>query len=161
MPQTEIKPAVRQEWPFTWEPFSALTRMRESMDQMLTDLFHNFSTTEAAPGLTAWCPALDMYRSGDNLIVELSLPGLKSNEIDIQVEHDQLTVKGEYRHAEEKKAHGVIRSERAYGNFHRSVRLPYPIKSDHVKAKLDNGILKVTMPLAQPEVHKSTTVKVD
>jgi len=163
MIKEETKPAVRQnvEALTTWEPFSAFSRMRDAMDHMFTDLFHNFSRMEPTQTLAAFSPALDLYKANGNLVAEVAVPGFNNNEIEIHVEQDSLVINGEYKRTQEKKTEGVYRSELSQGKIHRMVSLPYPVKTDHVKAKLDNGILKITMPLANPEVHKITKVKID
>lgn len=143
-----------------WEPLTAFTRMRETMDQMFTDLFHRFGAPERAISFADWTPYMDLYKSGDKLIAEVNLPGLTAKDIDVQATRDQLTIKGEYKREESKKIDGAFHTEREYGSFHRIMALPYAIKSEGIEAKLENGVLKIAMPLEQPEVHKATSVKV-
>lgn len=163
MIKEETKPAIRQnvESLLSWEPFTAFSRMRNTMDHMFNDLFRNFTQMEPAQAFAAWTPALDLYKANGNLVAEVAVPGFNNNEIDIHVEQDNLVVKGEYKRTQEKKTEGMYRSELSQGKFHRSVLLPYSVKTDEVKAKLENGILKITMPLVNPEVHKTTKVKID
>jgi HSP20 family protein len=165
MNKQEIKPVARPsllpEWPAQWEPFTALNRMRDNFDQMFSDLFRNISQQEPQFPLVAHIPQLDLYKSGESLVAEIAVPGLKTSEIEIQTTPDQIIVSGEYKRSEEKKTENVFRSEMAMGKFQRAIRLPYAIKTDAVKAKLDNGVLKITMPLMEPEMHKTTKVKVE
>lgn len=144
-----------------WEPFRAFSHMRDAMDHMFNDLFRNITRTEPMPGLGTWLPAMDLYKSNGNLVAELAVPGFNNNEIEVHVEQDSLTVKGEYKRTQEKKTEGMYRSELSQGKIHRTVTLPYPVKTEHVKAKLENGLLKITMPLSNPDVHKTTKVKID
>ncbi len=165
MIKQETKPAVRtetrQDWPLTpWEPFTTMSRMRESVEQMFNDLFRTLPIAEPT-AVSTFLPAVDLYRTGDALVAELAVPGFKGNEIDIEASRDHLTIKGEYKHADERKAVDTYRKEIACGHFHRSLSLPCSIVAEHVCAKLDNGVLRVSMPLSQPEVHKTTRVKID
>lgn len=159
MQKTEDKPAVREEMQ-KWEPLVGFARMRESMEQMFHDFFRNWPLPAASPVYT-WSPALDMYKADGNLVAEVAVPGFNKDEIDIHLEQDSMTIKGEYKRREEKKVEGAYHTELLQGRFYRSVTLPYAVKADGVKAKLDNGILKVTMPLANPENHKAKSIKID
>lgn len=162
-PQTLARrESLLPEYPVTaWEPFTIMNRMRETMDHMFNDLFGGITARTEPEMRLHWSPPVDMYVRGEDLIVECAMPGLKKNEVDIQVTGENLTISGEYKRTEEKKKEGVFRTEIASGKFFRKIVLPYHVKVDKIKAVMDNGLLKVTMPLLEPALHKATTIKID
>lgn len=121
-------------------------------------LFNQFFSAPAAgfaPGLD---PALDLYEDGDKLVVKVELPGLKKEDIAISLDDGVLTVAGE-RKTESKAANGTVhRRERAVGRFSRGIGLPYPVKTDAVKAAYSDGILTVTLPKAEEAKPKQIPV---
>ena len=103
-------------------------------------------------------PALDVYDQRDDLIVKAEIPGLSKEEIDISLEGNTLTIKGEKRKEEEVKEEDYYRSERAYGAFSRSIELPVAVQTDKVNASFKNGVLEIRLP--KTEEAKKNVVKV-
>ena len=103
-------------------------------------------------------PALDVYDQKDDLIVKAEIPGLSKEEIDISLEGNMLTIKGEKRKEEEVKEEDYYRSERAYGAFSRSIELPAAVQTDRVNASFKNGVLEIRLP--KTEEAKKNVVKV-
>ncbi len=148
------------EWRFGWEPLTMMNRMRETMDAMFNDLFRGVPAVEPTVPFPR-VPAVDMYLKNDDLVVECVLPGLKKEDIEISITPDHLAIGGECKKKEELKKEGIYRSEISFGKFYRTLALPHAVKTDKVKAVFDNGILKITLPLLEPKLHKATTVKID
>ncbi|HOO97583.1 MAG TPA: Hsp20/alpha crystallin family protein [Caldisericia bacterium] len=97
----------------------------------------------------AWRPSLDVSETNDSYVVKAEVPGVLSGDIDIEVHDDVLTVTGERKEEKvDEKEEGHVK-EIFYGKFSRSIRLPMPIEVDDVKAKFENGILKVTLPKSE------------
>jgi HSP20 family protein len=103
-------------------------------------------------------PALDFYEEKDDLIVKAEIPGLTKDEIDISLEGNTLTIKGEKKEEEEVKEEDYYRCERSYGAFSRSIDLPVAVQTDKVNASFKNGVLEIRLP--KTEEAKKNVVKV-
>ena len=103
-------------------------------------------------------PALDVYEQKDDLIVKAEIPGLSKDEIDISLDGNVLTIKGEKRQEEEVKEEDYYRCERAFGSFLRTFELPMAVRTDKVNATFNNGVLEIRMP--KSEDAKKSVVKV-
>ncbi len=106
----------------------------------------------------AWAPLCDIYEDGDNIVVKAELPGMDRNDIDVQVENNILTIRGERRREKEVKADNVYRTERYYGSFARSFTLPVTVNTEQIKAEYREGVLHVTLP--KVEEAKPRKIKV-
>ena len=106
-----------------------------------------------------WAPAVDVIEEKDVIKVKADLPGLKKEEIEVAVDNDTLTIKGEKKQEKEIKEKGYIRSERYYGSFHRSFTLPAGVDPQKVNANYRDGVLEITLP--KREEAKKNEVKVE
>lgn len=105
-------------------------------------------------------PACDIYQTENDVVIETSVPGVDPDKVDISIEDDILTIKGETEKKEEVKNEDYYRKEIRKGSFSRVVNLPVPVKSDNANAKFDNGILKISIPKAEP-VKEIKRIKVN
>lgn len=105
-----------------------------------------------------YTPAVDMYQDNDNLIVEMSLPGINADDVDVSVENDVLTISGETHDKSEVKRENYYRKEMRCGAFSRSVILPFAVKGDKASADYEKGVLRVTLPKAEEAKQKKITV---
>ena len=103
--------------------------------------------------------AIDMYETDDSVVVKTAIPGVKSEEIDVSITGDTLTVKAETRDEEEVKRENYLRRERRYGSSCRSVTLPGGLETDKAEADYTNGILTLTFPKAEEVKPKSIKIK--
>lgn len=103
-------------------------------------------------------PALDVYEQKDDVIVKAEIPGLTKDEIDITLEGNTLTIKGEKKKEEEVKEEDYYRCERTYGAFSRSIDLPVAVQMDKVNASFKDGVLEIQLP--KSEQAKKNVVKV-
>jgi HSP20 family protein len=106
----------------------------------------------------AWTPAIDVVRENGNLVVRADIPGIKPEEVKIEVEDDILTVSGEHEEHKEEKDKNYVRRERRYGSFSRSMTLPAGVEAKNIKAKTHDGVVEVTIPL--PEEAKKETITI-
>ncbi len=97
----------------------------------------------------AWSPLCDIYEDDESIQVKAELPGVDRNDIDIQVENNVLTLKGERKRDREVKSDNVYRTERFYGSFTRSFTLPVSVDSTRIKAEYREGVLHLTLPKAE------------
>jgi len=132
-------------------PFSLVRRMMEDMDLML-DLgpTRTLGTTLARTLPAAvWAPAIEMFQRDGQLVVRADLPGMSPDDVRIEVTDDTLTIEGERRSEVEIEDEDYYRSERTYGRFSRVIALPDGVDADNAQARFENGVLEVTIPLAE------------
>jgi HSP20 family protein len=140
-----------------WEPMREMMTLREAMDRLFDDAF---TRPVGISGVSAM-PAIDMYQTNDEVVVKATLPGLKAEDVHITVTGETLTLRGEYKQEnEQKEATYHIREHRS-GSFERSLLLPTDVKADKAKADFENGILTITMPIAEEVKPKSITIKAE
>ncbi len=127
--------------PGSTNPWVEFERIRQGLDQ----LSRNFLTREEPYGGATVFPALNVYEEKETLVIKAELPGVKAENLDISFEGDTLTIKGRrepYHNGEKVSYH---RREIESGNFSRAVTLPIKVNPDTITAKLQNGILVITM----------------
>jgi HSP20 family protein len=106
-----------------------------------------------------WSPAVDVMDKKDQVVVKVDLPGLKKDDIDVSIENNVLSIRGEKRQESEHTEGDVIRSERYYGSFNRVFSLPAGVDSTKVNAKFENGVLELT--LQKKEEAKPKQIKIN
>lgn len=138
---------------FGLSPFAMMREFSDEMDRMFRG---NITETEAQ----AWAPAMDVRQCNGDLVVTAELPGLKKEEVKVEVTDDALVIQGERKREHKEDHKGYHRWERSYGQFYRSIALPEGAKTDQVKAELQDGLLKVSVPVPQAE-KKSRQVPIE
>lgn len=138
-----------------WRPFRELTPFRD-FDRLFEDFWGRWP---AWPAEREWLPALDLSETKDKVIVKIELPGIDPKDIEVTVQGDMLTVKGERKQEREEKEEDYHRVERVYGSFCRSLRLPATAEHDKVAATYKDGILKLTIPKKEEAKAKKIEVK--
>ena len=133
-----------------WEPFAELAELRSRFDRLFDDWLDGHER--------AWTPAIDVVRENDHLVLRADLPGIKPEEVKLEVEDDILTVSGEHRESKEEKDKHYVRRERRYGSFSRSLTLPVGVDAKKIKAKTHDGVVEVTIPL--PKEAKKEPVRI-
>ena len=134
-----------------WEPFRDFMSLREAMDRLFEESF-------VGPRRREWLApaegtlALDMYETGDSVVVKSAVPGVRPDDIDITISGDTLSISGETKVEEEVKEGNYIRRERRYASFLRSVALPEGVEADKADATFEDGILTLSIPKA-PETR--------
>jgi len=130
-----------------WEPFAELGELRRQFDRMFGDM--------ADGRERGWTPAVDVVREKDSLLIRADVPGIKPDEVKIEVEDDILTVSGRHEDTKEEKDKDYLRRERRYGSFSRAMALPAGVDPKKIKATTRDGVVEVTIPLPkQPEKKK-------
>ena len=140
------------------EPFNEMVSLRDAVNRLFEDSF-------IRPG--AWplpfdggnfsVPA-DVIETKDNIVVKLSAPGVKPEDIDVSVVGDALTIQGELKSEEQFEEGSYLRKERRFGSFQRTFSLPASVASDKAKAEFENGVLTLTLPKAETAKPKSIKV---
>ncbi len=129
--------------------------LREAMDHLFDDAFTRPLTLR--DGWSA--PAIDMYQTDDEIIVKASLPGVKADDVQINITGEILTIKGETKQVEEKRGKAWHVREQRWGAFERAIALPTEVVSDKAKAEFENGILTITLPKAEEVKPKIINIK--
>ncbi len=141
-----------------WHPFTELMSLRQAMDKLFEDSFVRPSRALATLGeLTV--PALDVYQTPTEVVVKATLPGVKPEDVSIDITGETLTIKGETKAEEEVRKEDYIYQERRYGAFSRSVVLPGGLKTDKAEAIIEDGVLTLTIPEAEEAKPKAIKVK--
>jgi HSP20 family protein len=140
-----------------WEPFREMTSLRDAMDRLFEDSFVRLPRLWPRDG--AWELPIDMHQTANDVIVKVSLPGFKPEEVDISVTGDTLTMKGTHTEEQEVKEENYLYKERRHGTFSRSVLIPVQVKSDKAEAVFEDGILTLTLPKAEEVKPKQIKVK--
>jgi HSP20 family protein len=161
-------PAIPGSFPFFGAtPFTMMRRFMDDMDR----LFDDFGGLRTSPYFEAnelafpvwdevekamWSPQIEILKRNGKMIVRADLPGLKLEDIDLEITDGALTLSGERHEESEEKKEGFYRTERSYGSFYRSIPLPDSVKPENATANFANGVLEVTIaiPAAEPNARK-------
>jgi len=137
-----------------WDPFRELLDMRRDWESVFDDRFFRPMTQNG------WhAPRVDMYQTGDEVVVDAAMPGIKAEDVDIQVTGDMLTIKAERKEEEERKGATYHMREQRYHSYARSLLLPATVKADKAVAEVKDGVLHLTLPKAEEAKTKTITVK--
>jgi HSP20 family protein len=143
------------------DPFNVLRQMTAELDRMFErpawpslrwPLFRG-PVSETA----TWFPQIDVFEKDNRLVTKVDLPGMKKEDVKVEVTEGHLAISGERKSEAEEKKEGYYRCEREYGSFYRAVPLPEGVKIEDVKAMFADGVLEVSVPLpAKPEAKVKT-----
>jgi HSP20 family protein len=123
-----------------WEPFRELRQMQENMDRLWR------SGGGEEENVENWAIPLDVVQEGDNIIIKASVPGVNPEDIDVSIENDVLTIKGQTKEEREHQEGNYLMRERRSGSFYRALRLPDTLDSDRAQPHYENGVLSITFP---------------
>ena len=137
-----------------WDPVRELDSLQGDMNR----LFDRFFEGRGGNGNRRWIPAMDLVETEDHLVLRGDLPGVREDDVEIEIKDNVLTVSGERRAEGEEKSQGFYRVERSFGSFSRSLTLPRGVDADSIEAKFDNGVLEVRIP--KPAEAKPTRVQI-
>jgi len=140
-------------------PFALMRRMMEDMDRMFEELGSSrgggqLGQLGRAPSLGFWEPQVDVVERGGKLFVRADLPGLRKDDVRVEVTDEGLVLEGERRSELEEEREGMFRSERSYGSFRRIIPLPEGVEAESAEARFDNGVLEVTFRLPQEQARR-------
>jgi HSP20 family protein len=132
-----------------WEPFRELTGLQDRMNRLFQDAWSGSGLTtsrnEESLMSGSFVPAVDVYEDDHNVVLKMEVPGIEQKDIDIRLENNVLTVRGERKFEKEEKEENFQRIERRYGTFIRAFTLPNTVDTENVNADYENGVLKVTL----------------
>jgi HSP20 family protein len=130
--------------------------LREAMDHLFDDAF----TRPLRQGNGYWSvPAVDMYQTDNEIVVKAAIPGAKTEDVQINVTGEVLTIKGDFKSSDETKEKAYHIREQRWGEFERTIALPTDVIADKAKAEFENGILTITLPKAEAVRPKTINIK--
>lgn len=140
---------------YSQNPWREIQRMQRDMDQIMRTFPPFAGSSQVAPSF----PAINIWLNEDGAAVTAELPGVKSEDLDISVVGETITLTGSRQPEELKEGEKYHRRERRFGKFTRTFQLPFTVETDKVDAKFDKGILQVFLPRAEAEKPRKITVK--
>jgi HSP20 family protein len=140
-----------------WESIRGLNSLQDRVNQLFDDTFIRRRIGESDLG--TWLPAVDIYETEQELIVKADLPGVDEKEIDIRVENNMLTIRGERKFQQDVSQDNYLRIERAYGPFTRSFSLPNTVDTEAIGAEHRDGVLTVRMPKREESKPKQIKIR--
>jgi HSP20 family protein len=144
----------------TADPFGMLRQMTKDFDRLFDEGAFRFPFF-GKMAKTAWTPGIDVFEKNNALVTKIDLPGMKKEDIKVEITDGYLAISGERKTEAEEKKDDYYRCEREYGTFYRSVPLPEGVKAEDIKATFADGVLEVWVPLPPIAAAKPQTIKVD
>lgn len=138
-----------------FDPIRDMISMRRTMDRMLDEAFARGTETR---GTGAWLLPMDAYITEDAIVIQADVPGITADELDITLEGDTLTIRGEIKRQGENKQQYIL-LERPTGKFERTLNINTPIEHDKVEASFENGVLTLILPKAEAVKPRQIAVK--
>ncbi|HEX9961155.1 MAG TPA: Hsp20/alpha crystallin family protein [Pyrinomonadaceae bacterium] len=133
-----------------YDPFRDLRSLQDEVNRLFSMSFpHGGGQDEIMRG--AWTPSVDIYEGKDEIVLEAELPGMKPEDVDVSIENNIITIRGERRFEKKDESDNYHRVERSYGSFARSFTLPRNVVGDQAKADFSNGVLHVSLPKREEE----------
>lgn len=140
-----------------WNRFRNLSNFQDQFNRLFEPTREGQADNSA---LTSWAPAVDIYENENELVIKADLPEIDEKNLDVRVENNTLTVRGERKFEQEVKEENYLRVERAYGSFSRSFSLPSSVNTEAIKADYKNGVLTVALPKRAESKPKQVKINV-
>jgi len=141
-----------------YNPFKELRTMQDQMNRMLDMAWNREFGEELKEGV--WQPPVDIYEDEQSVVIKAEVPDVDQKDIEVRIENNTLTLRGERKHSSEIKKENYYRVERYFGQFQRSFSLPQSINQDKVQATCERGILTITLPKREEVNPKQISVEV-
>ena len=146
-----------------WEPFRDLVSIQGRMNRLFDEAFRG-ATRGSGDGeewsLGSWAPAVDIFEQDGHIVLKAELPGVDPKDVEVRVENNVLTLRGERKLDSEVQKESYHRVERAYGSFSRSFTLPSVVDTEKIKAEYRDGVLRVNLPKREEAKPKQISISV-
>ena len=139
-----------------YDPFREMRSLQDEVNRLFASSFSRNEGSDLMRG--AWNPQVDIFENKDQIVLEAELPGMKSEDVNISIENNVLTIHGERKFEKKDEGDNFHRVERSYGSFTRSFTLPPTVSSENAEAEFENGILRLT--LAKREEAKPRRIEI-
>ncbi len=134
-------------------PLSFLDSLRSEIDRLFNEFGFGrgltFPSVGSFSGWMDWSPETEVLHRDNELVIRADLPGLSKDDIQVDIEDEHLTIRGERRSEHESEAKGFYQSDRKYGSFYRSIPLPRGVRDEEATARFENGVLEILMPMVE------------
>ena len=138
-----------------WDPFQDIKTFHREIDRLFKEIY----TKPIEKKELIRQPLTDITETKENMIVRMEIPGISKKDIELKITDEMITIKAQKKTEAKEEKEGYCRKERSYTSFQRAFRLPKKVKSEKAEAKLEEGILKITIPKAKPELEHDEKVK--
>src|SRR5207253_8310374 len=142
-----------------WDPLREAATMQNRLNRFVRELYSPEGPEEALT-TTGFAPPVDVYEDEHNITLKIEAPGIDEKDIDVRIENNTLTVRGERKFEKEEKEENFRRVERQYGSFTRSFTLPNSVETENVQANYDKGVLEIRLAKKAEAKPKQINVKV-
>lgn len=142
-----------------WDPFRDLLSLQDRMNRLFEENLTRNKVFEEALTTGRWSPVVDIYETDESVILKVELPGMTKDDITIEINENNLILKGERTFQKDIKEENYHRIERSYGTFSRSFTLPDTVDRDNVNANFKDGILEITIPKIEGAKPKQIEIK--
>jgi HSP20 family protein len=142
-----------------YEPFRGLSTLHDQVNRLFNESMFRGQAQDSA--ITTWAPAVDIYETPNELVVKADLPDVDEKDIDIRVENNLLTIRGERKLESSVSEDNYLRVERTYGSFSRSFSLPNTVNAETIHAEYKNGVLTVNLPKREESKPRQVKVSVN
>ena len=132
-----------------WNPVNDMSLIQNEMNRLFETALHGWGDSNGTTGGTHWTPPADIYESENELVVNIDLPGVDPRMVDVRVENNVLTIRGERQFDEKQTQENYHRLERPYGSFARSFTLANSVDADKIRASYKAGVLSISLPKAE------------
>ena len=144
-----------------WDPFRNVAALQDRINRIFDESFSRTTDLDDDISMSAWKPLVDIYETDESIILKAELPGIKKDDVSVEVKDNVITLKGVRTEEKEIKEKNYYRKERAFGTFSRAFNLQHRIQPDKIKARFKDGVLKIEIPKPEEEKPKQITVKVE
>ena len=128
-----------------WDPFREVASLQNRMNSLFQDFSRNQGGDADVLATAGFVPPVDVYEDEHKVVLKLEVPGIQERDLDIRIENNVLTVRGERKFDKEEKEENFHRIERRYGSFYRSFTLPNTVDTENVQARYDAGVLRLEL----------------
>jgi HSP20 family protein len=148
----------------TGDPFMLMRMLSDDLDRVAASFgfgrFPRPGDLMQQGGIRTWSPQIEVSEDNGRLMVRADLPGLKKDDVTVEITDGMMVISGERKQEQEEKRKGYYRTERSYGSFSRAIPLPGGAKMDDVKASFNDGVLEITVPTSQEQQKQSKQVQI-
>ena len=141
-----------------WDPVRELLSLQERMNRLIDQTLSKTRSDTELSSAGGWSPVVDLYEAEEHLILKAELPGVDQEDIELRIDDDRITLRGERKLQEQVSEKQFLRMERSYGPFHRTFDLPTPVTAEEVKAEFKRGILTVIIPKRASEKSRQIPI---
>jgi HSP20 family protein len=137
-----------------WDPFQQIAQLQRELDRTFRRV-----TPDGEGRQLGWMPAVDIEQTDDSIVLKMDIPGMRQEDVSIEVKNQTLTISGERQQEREEKHEGYYNRERVFGRFSRTFMLPEGVTPDDIEATFRDGVLTVRLPRPREEQPKSIEIK--